>query len=95
MARSNFHLLLLFVFSYLPFEFVAKVVLSLAALLFISDPYPQSRLTSLIIVIAVALLSKLERKVRLQEKEIVKSSSNDDALNEREGVDTITGKKTD
>lgn len=49
--------------SYLPFEFVAKFTISLCAALFIFDPFPPvSRLVSLIGVVIVGLLKKIEQK---------------------------------
>jgi hypothetical protein len=50
-------------FSFVPFEYVAKGTLVVAVLLFIGDPLPPtSRLLSLVLLIAVSSLSRIHRK---------------------------------
>jgi predicted membrane metal-binding protein len=50
-------------FSFVPFEYVAKGTLLVAVLLFIGDPIPPtSRLASLLLLIFVFLLSRLHRQ---------------------------------
>lgn len=48
--------------SYLPFQLVAKVTLLVSLLLFITDPYPGSRLVSLFAVGGVLLLHRAREK---------------------------------
>jgi hypothetical protein len=50
-------------FSFVPFEYVAKATLFVAVLLFIGDPLPPtSRLTSIFLLISVSVLSRLHRR---------------------------------
>lgn len=57
-------------FSFVPFEYVAKATLVLCAGLFIFDPFPMSRLVALGATIIVALLSRWHRNWLVeQEKE--------------------------
>jgi hypothetical protein len=52
-------------FSYVPFEYVAKVTLLVAVALFIVDPIPPvSRLLSLVITAVVLVLARMERTWR-------------------------------
>ena len=44
--------------SYLPFQLVAKVTIGVCALLFVVDPYPGSRLISLICTGVVLLINR-------------------------------------
>jgi hypothetical protein len=44
--------------SYLPFQLVAKVTIGVCALLFVVDPYPGSRLISLIATGVVLLINR-------------------------------------
>ena len=53
---------ILALFSYLPFELVAKTTLAVCAVLFVTDPFPpQSRLISLVIVVVIGFLAKIEK----------------------------------
>jgi len=67
--------------SYLPFEFVAKFTIFFCAALFIFDPFPpQSRLISLIGVVIVGLLKKIERRWsegQLEQEEYEEKGEND------------------
>jgi hypothetical protein len=52
-------------FSYIPFEYVAKVTLVIAVALFIVDPIPPvSRLLALVITLVVLVLARVERTWR-------------------------------
>jgi flagellar biosynthesis component FlhA len=52
-------------FSYVPFEYVAKVTLIVAAALFILDPVPPvSRVLALVITAVVLVLARLEKTWR-------------------------------
>lgn len=53
---------ILALFSYVPFEYVAKITLLIAVALFIIDPIPPvSRLLALVITAAVLVLARMER----------------------------------
>lgn len=63
--------------SYVPFQIVAKSSLIFCGLVFIFDPIPPtSRLLSLLCVIFVAILSKIERKWREGQEEFLLSEEN-------------------
>jgi flagellar biosynthesis component FlhA len=56
---------LLALFSYVPFEYVAKISLIVAAGLFILDPIPPlTRLIAVVLLLLVSFLSKVERAWR-------------------------------
>jgi hypothetical protein len=54
---------LLATLSYLPFRLVAKVTIVVCALLFVADPYPGSRLVSLIATGCVLLINRARQEV--------------------------------
>jgi hypothetical protein len=54
---------LLATLSYLPFRLVARVTIAFCALLFVVDPYPGSRLISLIATGCVLLINRARRAV--------------------------------
>lgn len=72
---------LLAVFSYVPFEYIAKTTLLVCLFLFVADPFPPtSRLVALVATIVVGLLSRAERhwqeqqQLLVEEKEVVETS---------------------
>jgi hypothetical protein len=79
--------------SYVPFEWVAKGTLILCALLFVLDPFPPvSRLISMISLVVVACLTRLNNDHKLlgNEAEVVEGKSNTDSM-ARSDADLPTG----
>lgn len=57
--------------SYLPFEWLAKISLLVFALVFILDPFPPtSRLMSLVGVVVLRILTKMEKQWRTSQTSI-------------------------
>lgn len=78
MARRGQSLILsslLAILSYVPFEIIAKLTLIFCGLVFVLDPIPPtSRIVSLISVVIVGLLGKLERKWREENNTNIKNN---------------------
>jgi hypothetical protein len=63
--------------SYVPFEIVAKFTLIFCGIIFVVDPIPPtSRLVSLVSVVLVGALSKIERQWR-EGQELLQSKDDD------------------
>jgi hypothetical protein len=76
---------ILALFSYVPFEYVAKTTLIVSVLLFVIDPFPPlTRILSLVTTAGVLLLTRIERNWR----------ENQDQEKEEEEV-AATSKKSD
>jgi len=66
---------LLATLSYLPFELVAKSTLVLCVLLFILDPFPESRLVALGGVVGVLFINRARQRFVITETEPSSSAS--------------------
>ncbi len=64
--------------SYFPFEWIAKVSLIVFAALFILDPYPPtSRIVSLLGVVVLRILTKMEKQWRSASQTMTDEGSGD------------------